>query len=43
MKKQLLRFTLSAIIIYLTGFTLNPAVAATQPSWDNGTHLLRRY
>ena len=37
-KKQLLRFTLSAIIIYLTGFTLNPAVAATQPSVGNGTH-----
>ena len=38
MKKQLLRFTLSAIIIYLTGFTLNPAVAATQPSVGNRTH-----
>ena len=38
MKKQLLRFTLSAIIIYLTGFTLNPAVAASQLSVENGTH-----
>ena len=38
MKKELLRFTLYAIIIYLTGFTLNPAVAATQPSVGNGTH-----
>ena len=37
-KKQLLRFTLSAIIIYLTGGTLTPAVAATQPSGGNGTH-----
>ena len=38
MKKQLLRFTLSAIIIYLTCGTLNPAVAATQLSAGNGTH-----
>ena len=37
-KKELLRFTLSAIIIYLTGGTLTPAVAATQPSGGNGTH-----
>ena len=39
MKKQLLRFTLSAIIIYLTCGTLNPAVAATQLSVGNGTHV----
>ena len=38
MKKQLLRFTLSAIIIYLTGGTLNLAVAASQLSVGNGTH-----
>ena len=37
-KKELLRFTLSAIIIYLTCGTLTPAVAATQPSGGNGTH-----
>ena len=39
MKKQLLRFTLSAIIIYLTGGTLNSAVAASQLSVGNGTHV----
>ena len=39
MKKQLLRFTLYAIIIYLTGGTLNLAIAASQPSMTNGTHL----
>ena len=38
MKKQFFRFTLSAIIICLTGGALNPAVAATQPSWGDGTH-----
>ena len=38
MKKELLRFALYAIIIYLTGGTLNPAVAASQPSWGNATH-----
>ena len=38
MKKELLRFTLYAIIIYLTGGTLNPAVAASQPSERNGIH-----
>ena len=38
MKKELLRFTLLAIIVYLTGSTLNPAVAASQPLWGNGTH-----
>ena len=37
MKKELLRFTLSAIIIYLTYGTLNLAVAATQPTGENGT------
>ena len=38
MKKELLRFILYAIIIYLTGFTLNLAVAASQLSVENGTH-----
>ena len=38
MKKELLRFALYAIIIYLTGGTLNPAVAASQPSERNGIH-----
>ena len=37
MKKQLLRFTLSAIIIYLTSSTFNLAVAASQPSAGNVT------
>ena len=38
MKKQFFRFTLSAIIICLTGGALNPAIAATRPSGINGTH-----
>ena len=38
MKKGLLRFALYAIILYLTGGTLNPAVAATQSSGGHGTH-----
>ena len=38
MKKQLLRFTLYAIIIYLTCGTFNLAVAASPPSGRNGTH-----
>ena len=38
-KKELLRFTLSAIIIYLTGGTLNLAIAASQLSVGNGTHV----
>ena len=38
MKKELFRFTLCALIAYLTGFTLNPAIAASQPSAGNGTH-----
>ena len=38
MKKQLLRFTFHAIIIYLTYGTLTPVLAATQPSGGNGTH-----
>ena len=38
MKKELLRFALYAIIIYLAGGTLNPAVAASQPSERNGIH-----
>ena len=39
MKKELLRFTLYAIIIYLTSGALNPALAATQPSGGSGTHI----
>ncbi len=39
MKKELLRFTLSAIIIYLTSGTLNPALAATQPSGGSTAHV----
>ena len=39
MKTPLFRFTLYAIIVYLTGFTLTPAIAASQPSAENGTHL----
>ena len=38
MKTPLFRFTLYAIIVYLTGFTLTPAIAASQPSAENGTH-----
>ncbi len=38
MKKEFLRFTLYAIIIYLICGTLNPAVAATHPLARNGTH-----
>ena len=37
MKTQLFRFTLYAIIVYLTGGALNFAVAAPQPSAENGT------
>ena len=37
-KKDFLRFTLSAIIIYLTSSTLNLDVAASPPSRSNGTH-----
>ena len=39
MKKELLRFTLSAIIIYLTGGALNPVLAATRPSGGSATHV----
>ena len=39
MKKGLLRFTLSAIIIYLTGGALNPVLAATRPSGGSATHI----
>ena len=39
MKTPLFRFTLYAIIVYLTGGTFNPAIAASQPSGENGTHL----
>ena len=39
MKKQILRFTLYAITVYLTGLTPNPAVAASQVSEENETHL----
>ena len=38
MKNPILCFALYAIIIYLTGGTLNPAVATSQPSWEHGTH-----
>ncbi len=38
MKMQLSRFILYTIIIYLTGGTLNPIIAASQPSRGNGTH-----
>ena len=38
MKKELLRFTLYALIAYLTCGTLSPAIAASQPSWGNGTY-----
>ena len=38
MKKQILRFTLYAIIVYLTGSALNHAVAASQPLAGNGDH-----
>ena len=37
MKKQLFRFTLSALIIYLISASLNPAIAASQPFEGNGT------
>ena len=37
-KKELLRFTLYAIIVYLTVGALNPAVAASHPLGGNGTH-----
>ncbi len=39
MKKALLYCTLYAIIIYLTSGTLNPALAATQPSGGRATHV----
>ncbi len=39
MKKALLCCTLYAIIIYLTGGALNPALAATQPSGGSATHV----
>ena len=39
MKTPLFRFTLYAIIVYLTGGTFNPAIAASQPSGENGTPL----
>ena len=38
MKKELFRFTLYVIIVYLTCGILNPAVAASQLSVENGTH-----
>ena len=38
MKTQLFRFALCSLIVYLTGFTLNPVVAASQPSGGDGTH-----
>ena len=39
MATQFLRFTLYAIVIYLAGTTLNPAVAASQPTEGNGAHV----
>ena len=39
MRKRLLCFTLSTIIIYLTSDTLNSAIAATQPSGGSATHV----
>ena len=38
MKKELLRFTLYALIVYLTGGALNPTVTASPPSGGNETH-----
>ena len=38
MKKQILRFTLYAVMVYLTGNTLNPAVAASEASDENEVH-----
>ena len=38
MKKQLLRFTLYAIIVYLTVGTLNPPIAASHPLGGHETH-----
>ena len=38
MKKQLLRFTLYAIVIYLTCGALNPAIAASHPLGRSVTH-----
>ena len=38
-KKELLHFTLYALIIYLTCGTLKPASAATQPFGGSGTHV----
>ena len=39
MATQFLRFTLYAIVIYLAGTTLNPAVAASQPTEGHGAHV----
>ena len=39
MPHSILRFTLYAIIIYLTVGALNPAIAATHPLGRNGTHI----
>ncbi len=39
MKTQFFRFTLYSLIIYLTGGTLNLAIAASQPSAGNGVLL----
>ena len=38
-KKQHLCFTLSAVIIYFTCGTPNPAIATSHPLWGNGTHV----
>lgn len=38
MKKQIHRFTLYAVMVYLTSFTLDPVFAAPQLCWEDGTH-----
>ena len=38
LKKELLYFILSSIIIYLTGSTFNPAIASSPPLGGNGLH-----
>ena len=38
-KKELLRFPLYALVIYLTSGTLNPVLAATRPSGGSATHV----
>ena len=38
MKRQLYRITLYSVLTYLALSAPNPAVVATQPSGENGTH-----